>query len=60
MTQEKQEKLWEVLSELTGEQVLRLFIQWHGTQLLTDGFLSHVIAEGYMEEEEEEEEEEED
>lgn len=57
MTQKKETELFETLCQLTGEQATRLFIEWHGTQLLDDGFLSHVIDGGYMEEEEEEEEE---
>ena len=40
-----------ILSELTGEQVCRLFTQYHGYQLLDDGFREHLIDEGYMEDE---------
>ena len=47
-----------VLSDLTGEQVCRLFTQYHGCQLLDDGFREHLIDEGILPEEEEEEEEE--
>ncbi len=54
MIQEKEKELYETLCQLTGKEVLKLFTQWHGMQLLDDGFLSHVIDEGYMEEEEEE------
>lgn len=45
------------LCELTGEQVLDLFTQYHGYQLLDNGFYRHLIDEGILEDEEEEEEE---
>ena len=61
------------LSELSGEDVVRAFINQHGTRLLTKDFARTLIEEGYLtesdlgldaisddEEEEEEEEEEED
>ena len=47
-----------ILSELTGEQVCRLFTQYHGCQLLDDGFREHLIDEGYIEDEDEDEGEE--
>lgn len=58
------------LSELSGEDVVRAFINQHGTQLLTKDFARTLIEEGYLTEsdlgldaisdDEEEEEEEED
>ena len=45
-----------ILSELTGEQVCRLFTQYHGLQLLDDGFMQHLIDEGFTEDEDEGEE----
>ena len=58
------------LSELSGEDVVRAFINQHGTQLLTKDFAKTLIEEGYLTEsdlgldaisdDEEEEEEEED
>ena len=48
MTQEKQDQFYEQLEQLTSEQVLRAFINWHGTQLLTDEFLEFCIEEGYI------------
>ena len=62
------------LSELSGEDVVRAFINQHGTQLLTKDFAKTLIEEGYLtesdlgldaisddeEEEEDDEEEEED
>lgn len=58
------------LSDLSGEDVVRAFINQHGTHLLTKDFAKTLIEEGYLTEsdlgldaisdEEEEEEEEED
>ena len=59
------------LSDLSGEDVVRAFINQHGTQLLTKDFAKTLIEEEYLtesdlgldaisEEEEEEEEEEDD
>jgi hypothetical protein len=47
-----QTKMWDVLVELSGEDVLRHLTDWHGMQLLDDGFYKHLIDEGVMEEEE--------
>ena len=48
MTQEKQNEFYEELEQLTGEQVLQAFTDWHGMQLLTDEFLDFCIEEGYL------------
>jgi len=48
MTHEKQNEFYEQLEQLTGEQVLQAFTNWHGTQLLTDEFLGFCIEEGYI------------
>jgi len=48
MTQEKQNEFYEQLEQLTGAQVLSAFINWNGTQLLTDEFLEFCIEEGYI------------
>jgi hypothetical protein len=53
-----QDKIWDALAELSGEDVLRYFTNYHGTQLLDDGFAEHLIDEGVLEEEPEEEDEE--
>lgn len=42
------------LCELTGEQVYILFTQYHGLQLLDEGFYKHLVEEGILPEEEEE------
>ena len=48
MTREKQDQFYEQLEQLTSEQVLRAFTNWHGMQLLTDEFLQYCIEEGYI------------
>lgn len=53
---EKQEKMWDALVELDGEDVARLLTDYHGLQLLSDGFYEHMIEEGYIDEEPEDEE----
>lgn len=42
--------IWDLLCTLTGEQVAQVLTDWHGLQLLDDGFMSHLKSEGYMEE----------
>lgn len=53
MTQERQDQFYEQLEQLESEQILQAFIDWHGTQLLTDGFLEFCIEEGYIESDDE-------
>lgn len=36
------------LSDLSGEEVVRAFINQHGTQLLTKDFARTLIEEGYL------------
>ena len=48
MTQEKQDQFYRQLEQLTSEQVLQAFTDWHGLQLLTDEFLENCIEEGYI------------
>lgn len=36
------------LSDLSGEEVVRAFINWHGRQLLTKDFAKNLIEEGYL------------
>ncbi len=45
---EKQTKIWELLCTLSGEEVARLLTDWHGMQLLDDGFEQHLKFEGYI------------
>ena len=48
MTQEKQNEFYEQLEQLESEDLLRAFINWNGTQLLTDEFLEFCMEEGYI------------
>lgn len=47
-----QEELWDALSEMTGEEVLRHLTNYHGLQLLDDGFREHLVDEGVIPENE--------
>jgi hypothetical protein len=55
---DRQEEMWEALSELSGEQVLRYLTCWYGMELLDEEFYKFLVDEGVIPEEEEEEEEE--
>ena len=41
------------LDGLSGGEVFRLFTQYHGCQLLDEGFREHLVEEGIIPEEEE-------
>jgi len=47
---ENQKVMWDLLCTLTGEEVARLFTDYHGMQLMDDGFMEHIQTEGYLEE----------
>lgn len=47
---DKQNLMWELLCDLDGETVARLLTDWHGMQLLDDGFYGFLIDEGYLDE----------
>ncbi len=51
---DKQLEMWNALCNLDGEQVARLFTDYHGLQLLDDGFYEHMVEEGHLDEPEEE------
>ena len=51
-----QMEMWDALCELSGEEVARLFTDYHGNQLLDDGFRTFLGEEGVMPEVEDEEE----
>ena len=53
---ELQEEMWNALSDLSGEQVLRYLTGWYGTQLLDDDFYQYLVDEGVLPDEDEEEE----
>ena len=41
-------EMWDALCELSGEEVARLFTDYHGTCLLSDGFRAFLGDEGVM------------
>ena len=49
MTEQAKNTLIENLQALNGETVLRLFLDFHGEQLLTDDFAEHCVEEGAVE-----------
>lgn len=51
---EHEQQIWDTLCELDGETVARLFTNYHGTQLLDDGFWEFLQDEGYIEPDEDE------
>lgn len=53
-------EMWDALCELSGEDVARLFTDYHGTCLLNEGFRAFLGEEGVMPEVEEDEEDEDD
>lgn len=44
-----QEKMWDVLVEMSGEDVARVFTNFFGNQLLSEDFHQFLVDEGYME-----------
>ena len=55
-----QMEMWDALCELSGEEVARLFTDYHGTCLLSEEFRTFLGEEGVMPEVEEDDEDEED
>ena len=49
-----QEQIWDTLCELDGETVARLFLDYHGMQILDEGFREHLQDEGVLEPDEDE------
>lgn len=45
---ERQERIWDLLCELSGEDVARLFTNYYGNQLLSEDFEEFLADEGYM------------
>lgn len=54
---ERQQRMWNLLIGMEAEVAVRLLLDWHGLQLLDDGFFEYLAEEGYIEEPDEEEEE---
>jgi hypothetical protein len=48
MLDKHQREMWEELSKLSGEQVLNLFTDYHGLQLLDYGFKEFLEDEGVL------------
>lgn len=40
---EKQKAMYEVLCELSGEQVVNILTDWHGMQLLSDNLYDEMV-----------------
>lgn len=55
-----QMEMWDVLCELSGESVARLFLDYHGECLLSGGFRAFLGEEGAMPDIEDDEDEEDD
>lgn len=49
-----QEMMWDVLCEMSGEDVARVFTNYYGNQLLSEDFHQFFVDEGYIENEDEE------
>lgn len=47
----KQKAIWGHLCEMSGEDVARVFTDYHGNQLLDDGFYEFMVDEGYIDDE---------
>lgn len=45
---EIQKKIWAILCELSGEEVARLLTDYHGNQLLSEGFADFIYDEGII------------
>ena len=44
---ELQGRIWDVLCNLSGEDVARAFTDFYGNQLLTESFAEHLVDDGY-------------
>ena len=51
-----QEKAYDRLIGLSAEDAVDCLLDYHGTQLLDDGFIEHMEDEGYLESSDEDEE----
>jgi len=41
--------VYDLLCDMTGKEVLHLMTDYHGMQLLDDGFIEHLDSEGVIE-----------
>lgn len=44
---ELQGRIWDVMCNMSGEDVARAFTNFYGNQLLTKEFAEHLVDEGY-------------
>lgn len=44
-----QHHIWDKLCEMSGEDVARAFTDYHGNQLMDEGFYRHLVNEGMIE-----------
>lgn len=51
-TGDVENRIWDTLTEFSGEDVLRAFTYCYGTQLLNDSFWDFLQSEGYAPEDE--------
>ena len=49
-----QEMMWDVLCEMSGEDVARVFTNYYGNQVLSMDVHQFLVDEGYIENEDEE------
>jgi hypothetical protein len=57
MTTEQQDQVWDTLVSLDSLTLLRALTDYHGTQLLDEGFADFLVDEGLMEGSEDEDDE---
>lgn len=43
----QQNQIWDILCEMSGEEVARAFTNYRGNQLLDEGFAEFLVDEGY-------------
>jgi hypothetical protein len=51
------DEVWDALVSLDSETLLRVITDYHGMQILDDGFANHLVDEGLMEPAEDDEDE---
>lgn len=44
-----QHHVWDKLCEMSGEEVARALTNYHGDQLLNEGFYRYLLDDGYIE-----------
>lgn len=45
----QQNQIWDILCEMSGEEVARAFTNYHGNRLLSSDFAEFLVDEGYCE-----------